>query len=222
MEDVMIGTLSVREAGKLMDKNFLGIERAKWHFGKDVFVEDEKELSEMVFSKDFLKRYENTHILAAVPSLSINDIRGKVSKLDVQDKTGRKIELFNSDYEYFRYHNGREFAKRRGKASWRLVQKNKLLGSQSKTWEDQKALLSVGQYVPDARIMIYIIVAYYLERKIELFGDYFIRTADVYTSRDSSQVVIKNLGGNNGLVLLCWNNLIHISGLGCAVARELE
>ena len=205
-----------------MDKNFLGIERAKWRFGKDAFAENEEELSEMVFSKDFLERHKNTHILAAVPSLSINDIRDKLSKLDVWGKSGRKVELFNSDYEYFRYRNGREFAKRRGEASWRLVRKSKLPDSQSKTWKEQKALLSVGQYIPDARIIIYITIAYYLERKIKLFKDCFIRTADTYTSRDSSQVVIKNLGNDNGLALLCWNNFIHISNLGCAVAQELE
>ena len=221
MRDVKVGALSVHKAGELMDKNFLGIERAKWRFGKDVFVEDEKELSEMVFSKNFLERHKNTHILAAIPSLSINDIRDKLSKLDVQNKAGRKVELFNSDYEYFRYHNGREFTKRRGEASWQLVRKTKLPDSQSKTWEEQKAVLSAGQYIPDARVMIYITIAYYLERKIKLFKDCFIRTADTYTSRDSSQVVIKNLGNDNGLALLCWNNLIHISNLGCAVAQEL-
>ena len=221
MEDVKVGALSVHKARKLMDKNFLGIERAKLRFGKDVFAENEKELSEMVFSKNFLERYKSTHILAAVPSLSINDIRDKFSKLDIQNEAGRKVELFNSDYEYFRYHNGREFAKRRGPASWRLVRKSKLPNSQSKTWKEQKALLSVGQYVPDARIIIYITIAYYLERKIKLFKDCFIRTADTYTSRDSSQVVVKNLANDNGLALLCWNNLIHISDLGCAVAQEL-
>jgi len=42
MRDVKVGALSVHKAGELMDKNFLGIERAKWRFGKDVFVEDEK------------------------------------------------------------------------------------------------------------------------------------------------------------------------------------
>jgi len=86
MEDVKVGALSVHKARKLMDKNFLGIERAKLRFGKDVFAENEKELSEMVFSKNFLERYKSTHILAAVPSLSINDIRDKFSKLDIQNK----------------------------------------------------------------------------------------------------------------------------------------
>ena len=212
IKDVKTRTLSVHKARGLMGKNFLGIKQAKWHFGNDVFTESElKKLSETSFPENVLKECKDTHVLIAVP--------GKLSILDIQDKVDR--ELFNSRYEYFRHYNGKHFTKRRDKTCWRLVRKTRLPNARLKTWEEQKALLSSKQYIPDTRVMIYVIITYYLEKKLKLFGNHFIRTADACAS-PNSRVVIKNPRDNHGLSVLCWHNSVHVDGLGCAVARKLK
>jgi len=213
IKDVKTRTfLSVHETRGLMGNNFFGVKQAKWHFGNDVFTESElKKLSETSFPENVLKECKDTHILIAFP--------GKLSILNIQDKVDRK--LFNSHYEYFRHYSEKHFAKRHGKTCWRLVRKTKLPNSCLKTWEEQKALFSSNQYVPDAQVMIYIIVIYYLEKKLKLFKNHFVRTADVCAS-PNSRAVVKNFNDTHGLSILCWHNSVHVDGLGCAVARKLK
>lgn len=152
-------------AREIMGKNFLGLEEAIGYFGVSPNSEQWAELSVIRLSYEVLKQHKDTHILVAVPSLSIINTRSRV-----QGK-----ELFYNQNWYEKEPSALE----EGEWGWHLVQKTPVLDSLSKNWDEQIVLLRKEDEVPSARVMVYTIIGYFLATGERLFEKVHVRTSSV-------------------------------------------
>ncbi len=186
-----------------------GPERGNNIFGEGTFSDEEVErLSKREFPpQKIIKKAAKDHILVAVPAnLSILSIEGQMP------------ELFNSKHMYYWRHSNGSFAKRGGKATWCLIKRTPLYGSQEKSWQQQKEMLSGKQYVPDARTVIYASIITFVERGYRLFSSGFVRTAD--SDVESTRRVVVKFDEKCGMMFYCWDDSDTAQIIGCAVAEK--
>lgn len=75
-------------------------------------------------------------------------------------------------------YNDQAFVTQRGFRGWRLVRKLPVENSPGATWREQQALLSEDEDVPEARIMVYSIIAHFLHTGECLFEAMYVRCSD--------------------------------------------
>lgn len=161
-----IPSVSQKTAREIMGKNYFGIEEAKMYFGVSPSEEQLATLSVIPFSEATLKECKYTHILFAVFTLSMKDIRGKMAH--------RMRDMWYS------WNNGEAFIEDRGvNVSWRLVRKNLVQNSTFKTWNEQKAMLKGNEEMPTARVITYLVVGYYLVTNERLFENVYVFCSDL-------------------------------------------
>ncbi len=158
-------TTSQKRAREIMGRNFFGVEKAIKHFGVNPIRQQFAALSEIPFSEAVLGHSKDTHVLVAVFTLSILEIRGKV-----QDKG----LFYNQDC-----YNKKSFSKKHGEITWQLVRKTPVDNSTSQNWQEQQALLSKDDEVPSAQVMVYTIIGHYLATGERLFEHIYVRTSSV-------------------------------------------
>jgi hypothetical protein len=158
-----VGTTQNR-AFEIMGPNFFGVADAIQHFQVIPSPHKLDDLSRVPFSEQTLEECRDTHVLLAVFPLSINQIRNRVA--------GDHDTLFcGSDW----YHD-QPFATERGKTEWQLVRKTPVPSSTGPmAWEERLALLAKNEEVPRARVVVYMMVGYYL-----VTGDLLLRNLRVY------------------------------------------
>lgn len=159
-------------ARQIMGKNFFGPDDAMKHFGVQATRRQLAALSEIPFSEETLIACKNTHILIAVPSASILEIRELVSKLKLPK--GQKAFFYSQDW-----YNGEAFAKEKGQVGWYLVRKTPVDNSTGKNWDEQQALLGKDEETPSAQVMVYTIIAYFLATGERLFEGVYVRCSDL-------------------------------------------
>ena len=197
-------TESQRKAREIMGGNFLGLSEVATHFNFVPSGSVLEALAEVPFSEEVLKACRETHVLVAVTSLSILEIRSRVSR-----------KLFSSHEDA--WYNNQQFAQSTGITGWRLVRKEVVLGSTSKDWGQQQELLSDNEEIPSARVMVHAIMLLYLARGERMLESGYTRTSSV----DSGDCHV-NLGdfGKDGLgINYFWNNL-HPYYLGLSSSRK--
>ena len=150
-------------AREIMGRNFFGIEEAVKHYGVKPTKEDLAALEHLPFSEETLEACKDTHVLIAVFSLSIFDIRRKAKK----------------HFHQQNWYNNEKFTKDRGTVSWHLVKKTPVEDSRSKTFEEQKLLLGHNDEVPTARVMTHTVIGHVLSTGECLFEKCYVRTSDV-------------------------------------------
>ena len=157
--------MTQKRALEIMGKNFFGVEEAAKCFGfyNSVWV------LEIPFTETTLEECKDTHILIAVFPISITGIRSKV---------GSELLPIHSFFSNFEYCN-ESFANDSGKDEWQLVKKVPVSNSIKKNRIEQEALLSVNEFVPSTRVMVYAIVGYYSTTGERMFKDIGIRCSDV-------------------------------------------
>jgi len=197
---------SQKLAREIMGKNFFGIEEAIKHFGVNATKQQLAYLAEVPFSEEQLSSCKDTHVLVAVFPLSILNIRGIARKQS--DRT-----LFYSQDWY----DKQAFAKDKGEVGWQLVKKVPVVGSTSKTWSDQQALLSKDEETPTARIVVYTMIGHFLATGERLFEKIYVRCVDL--GSDDRRV---RVGGFNagGLVVRSWRGDNRDDDLGLSAARK--
>ena len=154
-------TLSQLRARQIMGQGFFGVREAIRHFGIRPTAEQLATLAEVPFRVEVLQESKDTHLLVADFGPSIIDV-----------KAGHP-DLFYSEEDAWYSNQG--FAKEKGKICWRLVCKDVVPGSTSKTWEQQQALLQPNEEVPRARVMVYAIIGHFLVTGEHLFENVYAR-----------------------------------------------
>lgn len=180
-----------------------GIEEAIKYFKIKPTSQQLSALAEIPFSEEVLQECKDTHVLVAVFPMSVLDIRGKV-----QDKG-----LFYSQDWY----NKQSFAKERGECSWQLISKTSVDNLTSKNWQEQQLLLTKDEEVPDARIMIYTIIGYFLNTGERLFEKIYVRTSSV--DSDGYRVSVGCVDSYGLLVGFSWDGF-RVGDLAVASARK--
>jgi hypothetical protein len=161
-------TTSQKRARKIMGQNFLGIEESVQCLDVKP-TEDELRtfFKEVPFAEEVLKACKETHVLVADFGLSILEVRESAGSLFYLPPEGV-------------WYDKEPFVREKGGMGWRLVRKDIVPGSTSRTWQEQLELLTEGEEVPKARVMVYTIILHYLATKGRLFEHiYSVRCQDV-------------------------------------------
>ncbi len=194
------------QARAIMGKNFFGIEEAIKHFKVNPTKRQFAALAEVPFSEEVLREYKDTHVLVAVFSLSILSIRDIVKKSSGQDL------FFSQDW-----YEKESFAKSEGEISWQLVRKEPVANSFSKTWDEQRILLSGAEEIPAARIMVYTIIGHFLATGERLFKDTYVR---VFSFDADWRSVIIGYFDANGLSVSSYGSDARDGDIGLSAARR--
>lgn len=192
-------------ARRIMGANFFGTDEAVEHFGLNPTKRELASLGRVPFPGTVLQKCRDTHVLVAVFPFSI---------LEIREKIGHKSF----------YHPprtiGSEFAKtRHGKATWHLVCKTPVPRSTSKSWSDQQALVDKKDEVPVARVIVYVIIGYFLATGKRLFNDVYVRTSCVDSG--NNRVSVGGFGFYGGLYVGAFWGDGHSPYLGVSSARKL-
>lgn len=152
---------------EIMGPNFFGVADAIRHFQLNPLPYQLDDLSRVPFSERTLEECRDTHILLAVFPLSINQIRNRLS--------ANHGHFFCDSHWY----HEQPFATERGKTEWQLVRRTPVPNSLgAMTWEARVALLRKNEELPKARVVVYMMAAYYLLTGESLFGNVRVYCAD--------------------------------------------
>ena len=163
---MFVPSASQKTAREIMGKNYFGVEEAKIYFGVNPSQQQLAALSVVPFSEAVLKECKHTHILVAVFTLSMKDVKGKVAH--------------GMGEMWYKWNNDEKFVDDCGvNVAWHLVRKNEVQNSTFKTWSEQKEMLRKNEGVPTARVITYAIVGYYLATKEKLFEGIYVFCSDV-------------------------------------------
>ncbi len=159
------------------------------HEDGDVF----SAMGEVPWSEETLKRCRKTHMLFAVPAMSIVDIRRGVARSLFSYTHGDDCDGMWYEHE--------PFALDKGVAGWHLVRSAPIRDSEFKKWSSQLALLKDDEVPVSARVMVYVIIAHYLRTRhadgARLFKDDYVRCAD--TDSRGVHVAVGCFGEKTGL-----------------------
>ena len=193
---------AMERAREIMGTNFIGPEIASKHFGYTWTAEDEKALTNIPFDEATLMTCKETHVLIAIPALSI---------LDIRSRTDCALFYFQSGAWY----ESEKFATDKGTIGWHLVRKTDVPNSRSKMWNDQQHLLGPDEEIPTAHVVVYTIMAYWKNQGARLFETYYVRTSDVGSG--GGRVSVGDFD-QTGLYVSCWydGNAHVIIGLSAA------
>jgi hypothetical protein len=197
-------TIDQKNARAIMGKNFLGVEEAIERFKLQLTDQDISRLKEIPFSENVLREHKNTHILIADFGLSIVGIKARVDR-----------NLFYSKEDA--WYTNQAFAQKESKPIWRLIRKDIVASSISKTYSQQQSLLTEGEETPEARAMVYTIILSYLVNGNRLFPNVYARCSDL-----ASDGIRVNVGyfDSNGLHVLSNSDDYFNDYLGLAAARK--
>ncbi len=189
-------TPSQRMAQSVMGRNFIGPNEAV----EDLELEPDQSaiFSQVPFTEAQLKAVKDTHILMAVLPVSIMDLRRQ------------HPQVFDPKFEGNAWYDDEPFANEKGVAQWVLVSKNIMFGSDNKSWNDQLTLLSAGAEPPSARVLVYAVTLYRLERGARLLPDILTRTHE--HTADGGQVGVGFT--DRGLRLGNYSPENRLTGLG--------
>jgi hypothetical protein len=166
--------LGHKRAREIMGRNMFGVEEAIRHFGITPLRQQIACLSEIPFSEETLELCKETHVLIAVLSFSILEIREASSGMVAKSQ---HLIYYGDFYT-------EAFAKEKGETEWKLVRKTPVENSTSKTWPEQQALLIDSEETPTAQTMAYTIIGHFLATGERLFKKICTRCSDVDSDGD--------------------------------------
>jgi len=164
---------SQKRAREIMGRNMFGVEEAIRHFGVNPGRRELALLAEVPWSEEVITVHKDTHILIAVFSLSVLDVRGIAKKL-----ADPEILFYNQDW-----YDKQAFAEDRGEIGWQLVRKTPIANSTNKSWNEQQALLK-DEETPTARIVVQTVVGHFLATGERLFEKIWVRCSDLDSGGD--------------------------------------
>jgi hypothetical protein len=189
-------TPSQIRAREIMGKNFLGVEEVVRHYGATFSIEQLSLLANIPFSEAELEECKNTHVLVAGFPMTILDIRKKAPS--------KKPKTFYSYKDA--WYNTQAFATdEQVEVRWYLIRKEAVANSTSKTYDEQKALLSEHDEVPRACDLVYAIVLYFMAMGERLFPSIYVRTSSV--DSDGFRVLVGLFVSGGLYVNYCWDGV---------------
>jgi hypothetical protein len=162
-------SMNQKRAREIMGDNFFGIEDAVTHLHVNPSRFEIACLKKIPTTDEQLEEVKETHVLAAVFSNSILEIRANV-------EGKRAIANYDSDVRF--NYNNLTFAVRKGYPAWRLVSKWIIPVSTNKLWKEQQMLLGENEETPTARVTVYAMAGYYLMTGEMLFCSSWARCLD--------------------------------------------
>ena len=137
-------------------------------------------LAEVPWSEETLLALCDSHVLVATPLLSILNLRTIVRR------RYNGVSLFYKQDDYDKM----PFAMDSGEIDWRLVRKDPAEKSLGKLLKEQEWLLGATEAIPDIQVMVYLMVAHFLNIGERLLEKTTVRTANVCP--DGRRVYIGN------------------------------
>lgn len=203
-------SVSQAKACEIMGKNFFGIEEAQKHFGVAFSKRQLAYMAEIPFPEEVLRECKDTHILVAYAPMAIVAVRAKTASV----KLPAKHRMF---YQQDWYDNN-EVGNGAGALEWHLVRKTSVPDSKSKTWQEQQDLLdSKIDETPEANVMVYTIIGYFLNTGERLFEKEYVRTRTLGSG--GVRVDVGSFGSGGLLVDYYWDDL-RLDSLGLSAARK--
>lgn len=175
-------------AREILGRNFFGSTECEKHFGAKL-----EEVPTIPYTADDLEAVKGTHVLVLVLPLSVNEIRAKHTELFLIKKNAS-------------YADGRFAIQKPDKAQWHLVRKTPGEGSTSKLDE-----------TPRARVVIYTIIAHFLNHGERLFEKICVRCCDLYAS--GGRIDVGDFDADGLRVHSHWDGYLYYP-LGIASSRK--
>jgi len=172
-------TVSLIEAQAIMGRNYIG--PADLEKILPLFASDQKRLKRFYpipFSQEILQKHRRTHIL-------IFDLGWSIKKLRRQVWQVRPDEIFANIAPAKPWYQRELFFNLSARPQWRLIRKQAVKNSLNQNFVQQSQFLYVsGEYIPEAREVVFSMITYYLKTKQRLFRDYFVRTNYYFGIKD--------------------------------------
>lgn len=206
-------TASQAKAREIMGKNFFGIEEAQKHFGLTLSKRQIAYMAEVPFLEETLRACKDTHILVAYIPVSIVSVRAKTAGV----KLPENHRMFYGQDWYDKNEVGNGVSA----LEWHLVLKTSVPDSKSKTWTQQKEMVDTTNIdrVPEADVMVYTIIGYFLETGEHLFEKECVRTSTL--ASDGFRVSVGDFGSEALCVFGYWDSH-RFGNLGVSAGRKIE
>lgn len=185
-------TLDIYDIGNGI--NILGVDAAKKISGGIIFPDSFSQ--NVPFSKDTLRAYKGTHILFAYPGLSVNEICSLVSSYK-----GLGGEPLFAWQKWFRKE---QFADKKEKPGWYLLQKFHIPLSVNKSFIQQKKIVSGDSDIPSACLLFYAMVAYFFQTSRRLFQNIYAQSSD-FDDSGKLRICIGFFGENGPAISFFWD-----------------
>ena len=147
-------------------------------------------------------------------------IAGPPTEMNLLEVRELENKLFYSKTEGWYAEEKQKFAQDDKVAcgEWLAIRKEAVPNSFSKTWNEQKDLITEDEHVPNAPTVSYAVTTYYKVRGIYLLRGKYVRTSSV--SADGNHVGVGRFDGGGLVVSDCWVDHRH-GDLGVSSARIL-
>ena len=180
--DSAVMTTEVHLARAIMGKNIFGVKEVSVHYGVEFGKGLVEDLATVPFSEETLRDCKDTHLLVAGYPMTILDIRAKAPN------------LFHSHRDA--WYNSQVFAAdERVALRWHLLRKEIIAGSQSRSFVEQRSLLSNHEEVPGACELVYATILHFLATDDWLFKGVYSRCKNIGTGGNRIVMGVSAQGG---------------------------
>lgn len=195
------GSTTPEQAAAIMAPACHGIDALERSLDVTLSASEAAQLATVPFSQEALSNSRQTHVLVACARVSLMGLRAKAA-----------------DAFYFKraWYAEEAFARQSLRARWRLIRREPVPGSMSKTWARQQGVLGPGELIPGVCETALAVVIHYLQTGERLLPTAYVRTRDV----DSAGRRV-GLGrfGPDGLRVRSWGDYPDYY-IGLAAARK--
>jgi hypothetical protein len=141
-----------------------GVEALERYLDVRLAANEAAQLATVPFSEQALTDSHATHVLVACARVSLMSLRAKAP-----------------DAFYFKraWYAEQDFARQPLRCRWRLIRKEPVPESTSKTWARQRAMLPADELIPGVCEMALAIVLHYRQTGERLFPTTYVRTGDL-------------------------------------------
>jgi hypothetical protein len=170
-------------------------------------------MAEVPFSEETLRACKDTHILVAYIPVSIVSVRAKTAGVKLPEN--HRMFYGQDWYDKNAVGNGVSALE------WHLIRKTSVPDSKSKTWSQQKEMVDATNIdrVPEADVMVYMIIGHFLETGVRLFEKEYVRTSTL--DSDGHRVYVGHFD-SRGLRLNGWDDDSRDDDLGVSAGRKIE
>jgi hypothetical protein len=158
------GSTTPERAAEILGPACHGVEALERHLDLRLAANEAAQLAAVPFSEQALTESRATHVLVACARVSLMGLRAKAP-----------------DAFYFRraWYADQDFARRPLRCRWRLIRKEPVPESMSKTSTRQRAMLPADELIPGVCEMALAIVLHYLQTGERLLPTAYVRTSDL-------------------------------------------
>lgn len=194
--------VTLNEAASIMDKkNFHGPTVVRKRLGINL---RHRSFNTVPFGADVLQAVAYSHVLVAVPSVSIMDLHAKRSELFLTRHGLQRLAFgSNRDPWYGEPLQRIAFSEAKTEPGWYLLRKDHAWGSVSRDFPGQCVLVRPPDFVPEANLVVYAWILHYLATGERMFSRYWVRTHSQTAENDRH---VRLRGDKGGLIISRWRD----------------